>query len=239
MNFDRFSRQIILPEVGLSGQVQISQSQITIIGAGGLGCPAAFYLAAAGIGRIKIIDFDLIEASNLNRQIAFGVDDIGKFKAETLAKLLSLKYNDIQIEFLCEKIKPENVSSIFKGSDFVMDCTDNFDARYLINDYCREYKIPSIIGSLFRFEGQICTFNRSIDNNFLEGKCYRTIFPEKPEKDEVPNCSETGIIGTIAGNLGTVMAWEYLKMVLNMKEKLDCNLIYVDSLNHRTSIINI
>lgn len=239
MNLDRFNRQIILPEVGLTGQIHLCNSQVTIIGAGGLGCPVAFYLAAAGIGKIKIIDFDVIESSNLNRQIAFGSNDIGKFKAEILSKTLAAKYDDIDIEFINKKIDEQSVNSLLIGSEFVIDCTDNFEARYLINDYCREHNIPSIIGSLFRYEGQICIFNRTADNRYLEEKCYRSAYPNQPLKNEVPNCSETGIIGTIAGNLGTMMAFEFLKIRLQMKEKLDCHIIYYHGLSYKTSIIEI
>lgn len=239
MDFARFERQIILPEVGINGQLALKESSVLIVGAGGLGCPVATYLAAAGVSKITLVDFDTVDPSNLNRQISFGVPQIGLSKSEVLAMELSRKYPDIFVKFHTEKLGISNINNMMGDANFVIDCTDNFDTRYLVNDYCKRNHIPLIIGSLFRFEGQICIFNRNQFNNFLDGKCYRSLYPEQPSVSEVPNCNETGIIGTLAGSIGVWMAWEYLKIVLNLKEKNECHLIHYHSLNYNISVIEI
>lgn len=203
----RYERQSILPEIGTEGQKRISTASVLCIGAGGLGCPALLYLTAAGIGRIGIVDFDVVDESNLQRQVLFTTDQIGQNKAEAAKVRLSALNPDIEISTYPEELNDQNAEELFKQYDVIIDGTDNFSTKFLINDVAVKTDKPFIYGSVLGFDGQVAVFN--LDN----GPCYRCLFPEPP-KGHIPNCSEAGIIGAVAGMIGTTQAMEVIKVIV-------------------------
>lgn len=204
----RYDRQSILPEIGVEGQRKISASSVLCVGAGGLGCPALLYLAAAGVGHIGIIDFDTVELSNLQRQTLFTTDDIGQNKAEAAKTRLNALNPDIKITAYTDALTDQNAEDLFSKYDITLDGTDNFEAKFLINDAAVKTGTPFIYGSILGFDGQVSTFNHD------SGPCYRCLFPAPPQND-IPNCAEAGVIGAVAGIIGTTQAMEAIKVIVN------------------------
>jgi molybdopterin-synthase adenylyltransferase len=209
-DFLRYNRQVILPEIGEEGQDKLKKAKVLVIGAGGLGCPILQYLAPAGVGTIGIVDFDTIEIHNLHRQILYTENQVGLSKATT-AKSTIKKLNPL-IEVLAfeEKITAENATRIIADFDIVVDGSDNFSTRYLVNDTCVALGKPLVYGSILGFEGQLAVFNH------LGSKNLRDLFPEPPNPKDVPNCSFNGVLGTLPGMIGTMMAHETLKLIIGL-----------------------
>ena len=195
---ERYSRHIILPEVGGEGQSKLLESKVLLVGAGGLGSPAAYYLAAAGIGNMGIIDFDTVDLSNLQRQIIHNTERIGMLKTESAKKAIGALNPDVNVTVFNEKLSSENIMRLFEGYDYILDGTDNFATRYLINDACVMTGKTNIHGSIFRFEGQVTVFKPK------DGPCYRCLYPEPPPPGLVPNCQEGGVLGVLAGIIGNL-----------------------------------
>lgn len=221
---ERYSRHIILPEVGGEGQSRLLESKVLLVGAGGLGSPAAFYLAAAGIGNMGIIDFDTVDLSNLQRQIIHNTERIGMLKTESAKKTIGLLNPDVKVTVFNEKLTSENILRLFEDYDYILDGTDNFATRYLINDACVMMGKTNIHGSIFRFEGQVTIFKA------VEGPCYRCLYPEPPPPGMVPNCQEGGVLGVLAGVIGNLQVVETLKLILGTGETLVGSLLIYDAL---------
>ncbi len=221
---NRFSRHILLKEVKEEGQLKLKNAKVLVIGAGGLGSPILLYLTAAGIGTIGIIDFDNIEESNLQRQVLFSSADVGKPKSYTAKEKLEKKNPFISITAYNEKLTPKNAISLFKKYDIIVDGTDNFSTRYLINDACVLTNKPLVYGAIHRFEGQVAVFN------YKGSATYRCLFPEPPEEGSVQTCSEVGVIGILPGIIGSFQANEVLKMVLGIGEILSDKLLIFNAL---------
>jgi adenylyltransferase/sulfurtransferase len=221
---ERYSRHIILPEVGGEGQSRLLESKVLLVGAGGLGSPAAFYLAAAGIGNMGIIDFDTVDLSNLQRQIIHNTERIGMLKTESAKKTITALNPDVNVTAFNEKLCSENILRLFEGYDYILDGTDNFATRYLINDACVMMGKTNIHGSIFRFEGQVTIFKSD------EGPCYRCLYPEPPPPGMVPNCQEGGVLGVLAGVIGNLQVVETLKLILGKGETLIGSLLIYDAL---------
>ncbi|HEX9333688.1 MAG TPA: molybdopterin-synthase adenylyltransferase MoeB, partial [Anaerolineales bacterium] len=210
----RYSRHLLIPEVGLEGQRKLKSSSALIIGTGGLGSPVALYLAAAGIGRIGLVDYDTVDSSNLQRQVIHGTSTVGKLKVESArAKLLDLN-PDIQVDVYNEPYTSENALRIAKDYDIILDGTDNFPTRYLTNDVAVFLDKPNVYASIYRFDGQVSVFYAK------EGPCYRCLFPEPPPPGLVPSCAEGGVLGVLPGTIGTIQATEALKVLLGIGEPL-------------------
>ena len=221
----RYSRHLLIPEVGLEGQRKLKNSSALIIGTGGLGSPVALYLAAAGVGRIGLVDYDVVDSSNLQRQVIHGTSTIGKLKVESARdKLLDLN-PDIQIDIYNEPFTSENAIRIAKDYDVLIDGTDNFPTRYLTNDVCVFLGKPNIYGSIFRFDGQLSVFYAK------EGPCYRCLFPEPPPPGLVPSCAEGGVLGVLPGTIGTLQATEALKVLLGIGEPMIGKLLLYNALD--------
>ena len=221
----RYSRHLLIPEVGLEGQRKLKNSSALVIGTGGLGSPVALYLAAAGVGRIGLVDYDVVDSSNLQRQVIHGTSTIGKLKVESARnKLLDLN-PDIQIDIYNEPFTSENAIRIAKDYDVLIDGTDNFPTRYLTNDVCVFLGKPNIYGSIFRFDGQLSVFYAK------EGPCYRCLFPEPPPPGLVPSCAEGGVLGVLPGTIGTLQATEALKVLLGIGEPMIGKLLLYNALD--------
>ena len=221
----RYSRHLIMPEVTSEGQNRLKAARVLCIGAGGLGSPAALYLAAAGIGNIGIVDFDDVDLSNLQRQILHGTKDIGRSKLESARDRLHDMNPRIEIELHKCRFSGENGSQLISGYDVVVDGSDNFPTRYLSNDVCVFARKPNVYGSVFRFEGQTTVFAPH-----LGGPCYRCLFPEPPPPESVPNCAQAGVLGVLPGIVGMLQAIETLKLILGIGEALIGRLLYFDAL---------
>lgn len=230
-NYNRYQRQIRLKEIGQLGQDKIAKAKVLIIGAGGLGCPALQYLAAAGVGTIGIVDFDVIEMSNLQRQILYTVDDIGQSKAITAAKKLNLLNPDIKIETYNVQITNKNAVEILENYDLIIDGSDNFETRYLINDACVLLDKPLIYGAVLRFEGQIGVFNLA-DETTNSKMNYRDLFPKPPDVDSAISCNEVGVLGVIPGIIGTMQATEALKIITGIGKPLTNKIISYNALEN-------
>lgn len=220
----RYSRHLILPEVGEEGQRKLKAASVLIIGAGGLGSPVAFYLAAAGVGNIGIADFDNVELVNLQRQIIHGVSDIGHSKVDSAAGKMRAVNPLIKIEKISERLSSENALQLIKDYNVVVDGTDNFPTRYLLNDACVISGKPYVYGSIFRFDGQASVFATK------EGPCYRCLYPEPPPPHVVPDCAEGGVLGILPGIIGSIQATEAIKLILNIGESLAGQLLLFDAL---------
>jgi molybdopterin/thiamine biosynthesis adenylyltransferase len=220
----RYSRHIILPEVGGKGQKKISDAKVLLIGAGGLGCPVGYYLAAAGVGTIAIVDNDEVELSNLQRQIAHSVNTLGVNKAESAKKTFEALNTDVNVIAIKERINSSNILDLMKDYDIVVDGTDNFPTRYLINDACVILKKPLVSGAILRFEGQVTTILPG------EGHCYRCLFEEPPPPGLVPSCQEAGVLGVLPGVIGTLQATEVLKLIIGKGKPLMNQLLIYDAL---------
>ena len=222
-DFERFEKQIILKKVGINGQRKIEKAKILILGMGGLGCPLLTYLASSGVCKIGIADYDKVELSNLNRQILFNNADIGKYKV-TQAKLkINKLFKKIKIKTFKVKITLKNIESIIKNYDIICDGTDNFDTRYLINDYCKNKKKILISAAISKYDGHLFKFNFK-----KKAPCFRCFMPEKPFEEN--NCETDGIFSPVAGIIGALQANEVLKTILNLKEDLNHNILVFNSL---------
>lgn len=224
---------MLLPELGIEGQRKLKAASVLVIGAGGLGSPVLFYLSAAGVGHIGVIDHDLVDESNLQRQILYNTNDIGKNKAETAVSKLQLLNPHISFDSYPFKLTADNAATIIGKYELVVDGSDNFPTRYLVNDTCVELGKPLVFGSLFKFEGQVSVFN------FMGGPDYRSLYPEPPLAEEVPNCGESGVIGTLPGIVGTHMANEAIKLIGGFGEILSGKLMTIDALNNDVRIFNL
>ena len=220
----RYSRHLILPEVGMEGQKKLKASRVLCIGAGGLGSPATMYLAAAGVGTIGIVDFDTVDYSNLQRQILHGTPDVGRPKLQSAKDRLRSLNPGVTVETYDTALSSKNALDIFKGYDVVVDGTDNFPTRYLVNDACVLLGIPNAYGSIFRFEGQASVFGTK------EGPCYRCLYPEPPPPGLVPSCAEGGVLGVLPGIVGCIQANETLKLLLGIGEPLVGRFLVFDAL---------
>jgi adenylyltransferase/sulfurtransferase len=221
----RYSRHLILPEVGLAGQKKICSTSVVCIGAGGLGSPIAMYLAAAGIGKIGIVDFDTVDFSNLQRQIIHGTPDVGRSKAESARDTIRRINPNVEVVLHNTRITSENALEILAHYDIVVDGTDNFPTRYLTNDACVLLKKPNVYGSIFRFDGQASVFAPH-----LNGPCYRCLYPEPPPPGMVPSCAEGGVLGVLPGIVGTIQATEILKLALGKGSSLIGRLLLFEAL---------
>ncbi|MBX2816982.1 MAG: molybdopterin-synthase adenylyltransferase MoeB [Saprospiraceae bacterium] len=233
-----YNRHLILPEIGLIGQTKLKQSAVLVIGAGGLGCPALQYLAAAGVGHIGIVDGDVVDTSNLHRQVLYGMQDVGRPKVEAAAERLSALNPHIRISYWQEYLTSENALSIFSGFDLVLDGTDNFPTRYLVNDACVLSDKINVYGSIFRFEGQVAVFN-ALRADGSRGPNYRDLFPEPPAPDTVPNCAEAGVLGVLPGIIGSLQANEAIKLITAAGDALDGKLMLFDALSLTSRILKI
>ncbi len=220
----RYSRHLILPEVGMSGQQKLKQASVLLIGAGGLGAPAAMYLAAAGVGHLGIVDFDVVDESNLHRQIIHGQSTIGKPKMESAKARIKDINPFVQVTGYEEPLTSENALRIFTEYDIVVDGTDNFPTRYLVNDACVLLGKPNVYGSIFRFEGQASVFYAK------EGPCYRCLYPEPPPPGLVPSCAEGGVLGVLPGIIGMIQATETVKLIMGIGDSLVGRLMLYDAL---------
>ncbi|WP_308992282.1 HesA/MoeB/ThiF family protein [Mariniflexile litorale] len=230
---NRYNRHIILSEIGQTGQDKISNAKVLVIGAGGLGCPVLQYLTAAGIGQLGIVDFDVVELSNLQRQILFGTSSLGQNKAEAAKKRLEDLNKDITIIAYAEKLTYQNAIELFSQYDIIVDGTDNFETRYLINDACIITNKPLVFGAIFKFEGQVSVFN------YENGPSYRCLFPNPPEENTVPNCSEIGVLGVLPGIIGSMQANEVLKIILGIGNVLSGKLLCYNALTSQTMVLKI
>ncbi|MBV8897119.1 MAG: molybdopterin-synthase adenylyltransferase MoeB [Acidobacteriaceae bacterium] len=223
----RYSRHLILPEVGMEGQLKLKQGKVLLIGAGGLGAPLGLYLAAAGIGRIGLVDFDVVDASNLQRQVIHGTPDIGRKKIDSAADRMREINPNLTIDKFDTGLTSDNALRILKDYDVVVDGTDNFPTRYLVNDACVLLKKPNVYGSIFRFEGQATVFA------YEDGPCYRCLYPEPPPPGLVPSCAEGGVLGILPGLIGVIQATETVKLLLGTGETLKNRLLLYDALHMR------
>ncbi|MDQ6951678.1 MAG: molybdopterin-synthase adenylyltransferase MoeB [Mariprofundales bacterium] len=224
---ERYSRHIILPEVGAEGQSKLLESKVFMIGAGGLGSPVAYYLAAAGVGTIGIADADVVDMSNLQRQIIHNQDRVGMPKVESARETIQALNPDVQVNTYNYRIDADNVREIIRDYDLIIDGCDNFPTRFLVNDACFFEHKTLISGAMFRFEGQVATFKPHADK---EGPCYRCLYPEPPPNGLVPSCSEAGILGALAGAVGTIQAVEAVKELLGIGDSLSGRLMIFDAL---------
>ena len=223
-DYKRFEKQIILKKIGFSGQKKINNAKVLIIGMGGLGCPLLTYLASSGVCNIGIVDHDKVELSNLNRQILFNSSDIGKFKVVQAKYKISKIYKKIKIKTFKIKISKKNIENIIKNFDIICDGTDNFNTRYLINDYCKKNKKILISAAISKFDGHLFKYNFK-----KKGPCLRCFMPEQPLEEN--NCETDGIFSPVAGIIGTLQANEVLKTVLNLKDDLNNNILVFNSLS--------
>jgi adenylyltransferase/sulfurtransferase len=222
----RYSRHILLDEIGEGGQLKLRAAKVLVVGAGGLGCPVLMYLAAAGIGETGIVDFDLVDESNLQRQVLFGESFVGKNKAEAAVKRLTDLNSDCNYKSYPNKLDTQNAIHLFNQYDLIVDCTDNFAARYLINDACYLTGKPFVHGSIFKFQGQVSVFN------YNNGPTYRCLFPDPPGAGTVPSCSDIGVLGVLPGIIGSLMASEVLKIVLGLGETLSGEVLICNALKN-------
>jgi adenylyltransferase/sulfurtransferase len=222
--FDRYRRHLSLPELGLAGQRKLLDARVLLIGAGGLGCPSAQYLAAAGIGTLGLIDFDVVDASNLQRQVLYGTADVGRPKVDVARERIASMNPDVSVESHPVRLTSENALEIFEPYDVVIDGTDNFPTRYLSNDACVLLGKPNVHGSIFRFEGQATVFDAT------RGPCYRCLFPEPPPPELAPSCAEAGVLGVLPGIIAMIQATETIKLVTGVGEPMIGKLVQYDAL---------
>jgi molybdopterin/thiamine biosynthesis adenylyltransferase/rhodanese-related sulfurtransferase len=221
---ERYARHITMPEVGEEGQIKLLESKVFLVGAGGLGSPAAYYLAAAGVGTLGIIDHDVVDRSNLQRQILHNEGRIGQPKVESAKETLKALNPDIQVVTYRDKLSRENVMDIIRDYDVIVNGCDNFPTRYLINDACVFQKKPLVDGSIFRFEGQVTVFQTGV------GPCYRCLFPEPPPPEMAPSCQEAGVFGVLPGIIGSLQGIEVIKLLLGKGDPLIGRLLIIDTL---------
>ena len=220
----RYSRHLIMPEVGMEGQLKLKQAKVLCIGAGGLGSPLALYLGAAGVGKLGLVDFDVVDFTNLQRQVIHGTSDVGRTKLESARDTLLEINPNVEIETFETRLSSDNALDIFRDYDIVADGTDNFPTRYLVNDACVLLGKPNVYASIFRFEGQASIFYAE------QGPCYRCLYPEPPPPGLVPSCAEGGVLGVLPGIMGCIQAMETIKLILGRGESLIGRLLLFDAL---------
>lgn len=235
---NRYQKHLLLPQIGQEGQLKLKNAKVLVIGAGGLGCPVLLYLAAAGVGKLGIMDADSVDLSNLQRQVLYKVEDIGSPKATTAASRLQKLNDTIEYEAVKQNFKAENAESFVKNYDIVVDCTDNFTARYLINDFCVKFNKPFVYGAIHQFEGQVSVFNYTDASGNL-GPTYRCLFPEQPSELEIPNCATIGVLGVLPGMLGMYQANEVIKMITGIGTVLSGQLLMLDLLENTSQKIKV
>ncbi len=221
---NRYQRHLLLPEVGEKGQLKLLESKVLMLGAGGLGSPSALYLAAAGVGTIGVIDMDVVDQSNLQRQILHNMDRVGDRKVDSAKKTLTLLNPDVNVITYDTRLGADNVLDIIDGYDIIVDGTDNFPTRYLLNDASLKKNIPVVFGAIFRFEGQVSIFNP------YHGPCYRCMLPEPPPAEMAPSCAEAGVLGVLPGIIGSLQAMEAIKHLLGLGDSLSGRLLTYDAL---------
>jgi molybdopterin/thiamine biosynthesis adenylyltransferase/rhodanese-related sulfurtransferase len=230
----RYSRHLIIPDVGMAGQKRLKNAKVLVVGAGGLGSPALLYLAAAGVGTLGIVDFDTVDESNLQRQIIHGVSDVGKSKAESARESIAEVNPYVQVILHKERLEADNVMEIFAPYDLIIDGTDNFATRYLVNDACVLLHKPYVWGSIYRFDGQASVFWADY------GPCYRCLYPEPPPPGMVPSCAEGGVLGVLCASIGSIQVNEAIKLITGIGDSLAGRLMIYDALemNYRTVKVN-
>jgi adenylyltransferase/sulfurtransferase len=221
---DRYSRHIILEEVGPEGQKRLLEGEALVLGAGGLGAPVIQYLAAAGVGKLTIVDDDVVERSNLQRQIVHTDADVGEPKAESARRYVEALNPDVEVTTRRTRLDVDNARDLLSGHDVIVDCTDNFRTRYIVNDAARLESIPVAHGAIYKFEGQATTL-------VPDGPCYRCLFPEAPEPGTVPDCATTGVLGVLPGTLGCIQATEAAKLLLETGEPLVGRMLFYDAMD--------
>lgn len=234
---DRYSRHYRLSGFGEVAQSKLQGSGVLVVGAGGLGCPALQYLVASGVGKVGIIDYDHIELSNLQRQVLFGTDEIGLYKAEVAAKKLGILNPDIEIQAYMLRLSTENAIELVEGYDVVLDCTDNFTTRYLLGDLCALLDKPLVFGAIFRYEGQLAVFN--VEGAEGEKTTYRHLFPLPPNPLDAPDCNEAGVLGVLPGIIGTMQASETIKLLTGIGQPLTNKLMTINLLDNRSMVMDI
>lgn len=232
IELEQYSRQIIMPEVGIEGQLKLKNAKVLVIGAGGLGCPVLLYLCAAGIGNIGIVEFDTVSLSNLQRQVLYNQSDIGKSKAKTAHSKLMQINPSVNFTIYDFRLEKENIFSVFENWDIIVDCSDNFPTRFLVSDASVILNKVLVYGSIFKFEGQVSVFN------YKGGPTYRCLFPEQPLESEIPSCSTVGVIGIIPGIIGTMQANEVIKIILSKGDVLSGTLVQFDALSFEMNKIS-
>ncbi|HKC36068.1 MAG TPA: HesA/MoeB/ThiF family protein, partial [Chitinophagaceae bacterium] len=237
--YERYHRQIILPEFGEEGQQKLIFAKVLVIGAGGLGCPALQYLTAAGIGTIGIVDDDVVALNNLHRQVLYSVNDIGLSKAERATQILQQLNPEIKIIAYNERLTTQNALSLIDEFDIIIDGTDNFSTRYMINDACVLLNKPLVYGAISQFEGQVSVFNPQPLKGSNEAVNYRDLFPDPPRDGEVLNCAEAGVLGVLPGIIGSMMANETIKLITGIGEPLINQLLTYNALNNQVFILNL
>ena len=227
----RYQRHLTLPQFGEDAQLKLKESRVLVVGAGGLGCPALQYLAAAGVGKLGIVDFDEVDISNLQRQILFTEDDVGRSKADVAAERLRRMNPCIEVEAMNVRLSADNALDIFRRYDVIVDGSDNFTTRYLVNDACVLAEKPLIYGAIYTFQGQVSVFN------FQDGPTYRCLFADPPEPQDAPSCAEIGVLGVLPGLIGTAQACEAIKVITGIGEPLSGKLLMWDALSMKQQII--
>lgn len=234
--FARYSRHLLLPQFGIEGQQKLKTAKVLVIGAGGLGCPLLAYLTAAGIGTIGIVDFDVVDVSNLQRQVLYTTEDVGKPKTEAAARRLSAMNPDVAFQLHQILVSSSNALDLLKDYDVIADGTDNFPTRYLINDACVLLNKPLVYGSIFQFDGQVSVFNWT-DSHGHTGPNYRDLYPVPPDPGAVPSCAEAGVLGVLPGIIGSLQASEVIKIVAKIGEPLSGRLLIFEALRFDTRIL--
>ena len=229
----RYARHLSLSDVGVEGQQALLEAKVLVLGAGGLGSPAALYLAAAGVGTIGIVDYDSVDVSNLQRQLLHDSHRIGMLKVESARDTLASLNPDVKVEPFAERLTSENALAIMSGYDVVIDGTDNFPTRYLVNDAALHLRVPIVHGSIFRFEGQATVFTP------YEGPCYRCLFRSPPPPELAPNCAEAGVLGVLPGVIGSIQATEAIKLILDLGDSLSGRLLSYDALEQSFRTMNL
>lgn len=221
---ERYGRHLLLPEIGVDGQAGLKRARVLLVGAGGLGAPAGLYLAAAGVGRLSIVDNDTVDVTNLQRQVVFTTEDLGRNKAQAASERLRALNPHVDFAAHPVRLTHENAPGLLSNHDIVIDGSDNFSTRYLVNDTCAALGIPHVYGSVLRFEGQVSLFGG-------DGPCYRCLFPEPPAAGAVPDCAEAGVLGVLPGMIGAIQAAEAIKWILHAGTSLSGRLLRIDALN--------
>jgi len=233
-----YHRHLILSQIGKTGQQALKKAKVLIVGAGGLGCPILMYLSGAGVGRIGIVDPDKVTVSNLHRQVLYGFSQVGEFKAEAAVNRLKDLNPNIVLEAYAQRVSPENAGDLISQYDVVVDATDNFPTRYLINDFCVYLDKPFVSGSIDRFQGQLSVLNFT-DNQGKKCPTYRCLFPTPPAPEIAPDCSQNGVIGVLPGIIGNLQANEVIKMICGVGEVLSGKVLMFDALSNQTMLFSI
>lgn len=230
--FERYGRQLFLPSFGKAAQDKLTHAHVLIIGMGGLGCPVAQYLVGAGIGRLTMIDDDIVKLSNLHRQTLYTENDLGKYKVDVAKEKLAAANSDVHLMAVQQRLRKERCKALLQDVDLVIDCSDNFETRYLVDDACRVFKKPLVFGAVSKFEGQLAVFAPG-------NACYRNVFPEPPASGLIKNCSEEGVVGMLPGIIGSMQAMEALKYLTGIGEVLLNKLLTYEALSQRVYTVDI